>query len=166
MIRKCQAGDTPRIYFIINEAARAYDGVIPADRYHQPYMSMGELEKEMRRMTFFGWETGGEIIGVIGIEPVNDVTLIRHTYVLPEWQNRKIGGRLLSHLKTLVTTPRLLVGTWADAHRAVAFYRNHGFHLMPDKDRLLETYWDIPRRQVETSVVLGLNIRDETKESP
>ncbi len=166
MIRKCQAGDTPRIYFIINEAARAYDGVIPADRYHQPYMSMGELEKEMRRMTFFGWETGGEIIGVIGIEPVNDVTLIRHTYVLPEWQNRKIGGRLLSHLKTLVTTPRLLVGTWADAHRAVAFYRKNGFRLMPDKDRLLETYWDIPPRQVETSVVLGLNIRDETKESP
>ena len=166
MIRKCQASDTRRIYFIINDAARAYDGVIPADRYHQPYMSMGELEKEMRRMTFFGWETGGEIIGVIGIEPVNDVTLIRHTYVLPEWQNRKIGGRLLSHLKTLVTTPRLLVGTWADAHRAVAFYRNHGFRLMPDKDRLLETYWDIPPRQVETSVVLGLNIRDETKESP
>lgn len=166
MIRKCQVNDTPRIYFIINQAARAYDGVIPADRYHQPYMSMDELEKEMQRMTFFGWETGGEIIGVIGIEPVSDVTLIRHTYVLPEWQNQKIGGRLLSHLKTLVTTPRLLVGTWADAHQAVAFYRKNGFRLMPDKDKLLETYWDIPPRQVETSVVLGLNIRDEAKESP
>lgn len=166
MIRKCQASDTRRIYFIINEAARAYDGIIPADRYHQPYMSMVELEKEMQRVTFFGWETNGEIIGVMGIEPVNDVTLIRHTYVLPGWQNQGIGGRLLSHLKTLVTTPRLLVGTWADAHRAVAFYQKHGFHLMPDKNKLLETYWDIPPRQVETSVVLGLNIRDGVKESP
>ena len=166
MIRKCQASDIRRIYFIINEAARAYDGVIPTDRYHQPYMSMVELEKEMQRVTFFGWETSGEIIGVMGIEPVNDVTLIRHTYVLPGWQNQRIGGRLLSHLKTLVTTPRLLVGTWADAHGAVAFYQKHGFRLMPDKDKLLETYWDIPLRQVETSVVLGLNIRDEAKESP
>lgn len=166
MIRKCQISDTRRIYFIINEAARAYDGIIPADRYHQPYMSMVELEKEMQRVTFFGWETNGEIIGVMGIEPVNDVTLIRHTFVLPEWQNQGIGGRLLSHLKTLVTTPRLLVGTWADAHWAIAFYQKHGFHLMPDKDKLLETYWDIPPRQVETSVVLGLNIRDGVKESP
>ncbi len=160
MIRKCQEQDTGRIYFIINEAARAYEGVIPEDRYHQPYMTLEELKREMRRVDFYGWEADGELVGVIGIEPVQDVTLVRHTYVLPEWQKRGIGGKLLNHLKSLVRTPRLLVGTWADAHWAIAFYQQHGFRLMAKKNRLLETYWEIPARQVETSVVLGLNIRE------
>jgi GNAT superfamily N-acetyltransferase len=166
MIHKCSVNDTPRIYFIINEAARAYEGVIPSDRYHQPYMSLGELEKERQRVDFFGWETNGELVGVMGIEPVKDVTLIRHTYVLPRWQGQEIGSQLLSHLKSLVTTPRLLVGTWADARWAVAFYQKHGFELLPDKDVLLKTYWDISDRQIETSVVLGFNIRGGIKETP
>jgi GNAT superfamily N-acetyltransferase len=165
MICKCQASDTQRIYFIINEAAKAYDGVIPADRYHQPYMSMSELEEEMKRMAFFGWEASGGLVGVMGIEPIKDVTLIRHAYVLPQWQRQGIASRLLDHLKSLVTTSRLLVGTWADVHWAIAFYQKHGFRLLPDKDELLKTYWDIPQRQIETSVVLGININRGKKES-
>ena len=155
MICQCHPDDAPRIYFIINEAARAYEGVIPPDCYHQPYMPMGELEQEMKRMTFFGWEAQGELVGIMGFQPVEDVTLIRHAYVLPQWQGRGIGSELLNHLKGLVTNRRLLVGTWADAHWAIALYKRHGFELMPNKDELLKTYWDIPPRQIETSVVLG-----------
>jgi GNAT superfamily N-acetyltransferase len=156
--RKCLPGDIGRIYFIINEAARAYEDVIPADRYHQPYMPMDELEQEMKRMTFIGWEAGTELVGVMGLEPVKDVTLIRHAYILPEWQQQGIGSSLLNHLKTMVTTPRLLVGTWANAYWAIDFYKKHGFILLPDKDELLKTYWDIPERQIETSVVLGIDM--------
>jgi len=157
MIRQCQPDDTDIIYSIINKAAKAYKGVIPADCYHQPYMPVEELEREMKRITFFGWEVNGELVGVMGFEPIKDVTLIRHAYVLPQWQRQGIGSKLLGHLKRLVTTPRLLVGTWADAHRAIGFYKKHGFNLLPNKDELLETYWDIPRRQIETSVVLGID---------
>jgi len=153
-----------RIYFIINEAAKTYEGVIPADCYHQPYMPMKELEREMKRMTFFGWEVNGELIGVMGFEPIKDVTLIRHTYILPQWQRQRIGSKLLSYLTGLVTTSRLLVGTWAEARWAIAFYKKHGFSLLPDKDELLKTYWDIPQRQIETSVVLGVELGKVHKE--
>jgi GNAT superfamily N-acetyltransferase len=158
MICRLRPEDTGRMYFVINEAAKAYRGVIPADCYHRPYMSRRELEREMGRMTFFGWEAGGELVGVMGFEPVRDVTLVRHAYVLPRWQRQGIGSRLLAYLRGLVTTPRLLVGTWADARWAIDFYQKHGFRLLPDKDRLLEEYWDIPRRQIETSVVLGVEL--------
>jgi len=158
VIRKCLQGDTERIYYIINEAARAYEGVIPADRYHQPYMSMDELKREMARVVFIGQEENGELIGIMGMEPIKDITLIRHAYVLPEWQKMGTGSRLLEHLKGMVKTPRLLVGTWADAWWAIAFYKKYGFELQPDKDELLETYWDIPPRQVETSVVLAMDM--------
>ena len=158
MIRKCQSGDSKRIHFIINEAAKAYEGAIPADCYHQPYMSMDELEQELKRVTFFGWEENGELVGVMGLEPIKDTTLIRHAYVLPRWQRQGIGSKLLNHLKALVTTPRLLVGTWADAYWAIQFYQKHGFILLPGKDKLLRTYWDIPQRQIETSVVLGIEV--------
>ena len=156
MIRQCQPSETERIYFIINEAARAYEGVIPADCYHQPYMSMDELKREMKRMTFLGWEVNGELVGVMGLEPIKDVTLIRHAYILPGWQQQGVGSKLLNHLQTLVTTSRLLVGTWADAYWAIDFYQKHGFTLLANKDELLKTYWDIPQRQIETSVVLGI----------
>ena len=159
MIRECQSDDTQRIYFIINEAAKAYEGSIPDDCYHQPYMPMDELEREMKRMTFFGWEVNGELVGVMGSELSKDVTLIRHTYVLPQWQRQGIGNKLLNHLKGLVTTPRLLVGTWADARWAITFYQKHSFGLLPNKDELLRTYWDIPQRQIDTSIVMGINIR-------
>jgi GNAT superfamily N-acetyltransferase len=126
-------------------------------------MAMEELEREMKRMTFFGWEVNGELVGIMGFEPIKDVTLIRHAYVLPRWQKQGIGTKLLNHLKSLVTTSRLLVGTWADAHWAIDFYKKHGFELLPDKDELLKTYWDIPQRQIETSVVLGINIYREPR---
>jgi len=164
VIRECQPGEIKRIYYIINEAAKAYEGVIPADRYHQPYMPMGELEQEMKQMTFFGEEVNGELVGVMGVQPVKDVTLIRHAYVLPQWQRQGISSKLLNNLKRLVTTSRLLVGTWADARWAIAFYEKHGFSLMPDKDELLKIYWNIPQRQIETSVVLGIDIKNDTKE--
>ena len=164
MIRKCQASDAERMYLVINEAAKAYEGVIPADCYHQPYMPMDELEQEMSRMNFFGWEVNGELVGVMGFQPVKDVTLIRHAYVLPQWQKQGIGSKLLDYLGGQVSTSRLLVGTWADASWAIAFYEQHGFILMPDKDELLKTYWDIPQRQIETSVVLGVELGRMTKE--
>ncbi len=159
MIRQCRATEIERLYFIINQAAKAYDGVIPADCYHQPYMGMDELKRETKRVTFFGREANEGLIGVMGFEPVKDVTLIRHAYVLPHWQQQGIGHQLLNHLKTLVTTPRLLVGTWADADWAIRFYQKHGFTLLPDKDELLHTYWNVPQRQIETSVVLGIKIK-------
>ncbi len=158
MIRKCQPSDAERMHFIINEAAKAYKGAIPADCYHQPYMPMDELNQEMGRMTFFGWEVNGELVAVVGFELVKDVTLIRHAYVLPEWQKQGIGNKLLSHLKGLGTTSRLLVGTWADASWAIAFYKKYGFSLLPNKEELLKTYWGIPQRQIETSVVLGMEV--------
>jgi len=164
MIRQCQANDAARMYFIINEAARAYDGFIPDDCYHQPYMPKEELEEEMKRVIFYGWEASGELVGIMGIEPIKDVTLIRHAYVLSKWQKQGIGKKLLSHLKDLITTPRLLVGTWAAAQWAIAFYQKHGFSLLPDKDKLLADYWDIPQRQIETSVVMGIEINNNKKE--
>ena len=164
MIRECQPGEIKRIYYIINEAAKVYEGAIPADRYHQPYMPMDELEQEMKQMTFFGMELNGELVGVMGFQQIKDVTLIRHTYVLPRWQRQGISSKLLNNLKCLVTTSRLLVGTWADARWAIAFYEKHGFRLLPNKDELLRTYWNIPQRQVKTSVVLGIDIKNDTKE--
>ena len=158
MIRICQPGDIQRIYFIINKAAKAYEGVIPADCYHEPYMPMEELERETAEMTFFGWEINGELVGVMGFQRVKDVTLIRHSYVLPRWQRQGIASRLIDNMKRLVKTPRLLVGTWADAHWAIELYVKHGFKLMPNKDELLKTYWHIPQRQIETSVVLGMEV--------
>lgn len=156
MIRKCGLEDIEQMYVIINEAARAYKGVIPPDRYHEPYMPMAELREEMQLMTFFGWEESRRLVAVMGFQPLEDVTLIRHAYVLPDYQRRGLGSKLLEHLKTVTTTPRLLVGTWADASWAIEFYEKHGFRLLADKDELLRAYWDIPERQIETSVVLGI----------
>jgi GNAT superfamily N-acetyltransferase len=158
MIRKCRSEDIEEMYVVINEAARAYKGVIPPDRYHEPYMPMHELREEMQRMTFFGWEEKQRLFAVIGFQPFEDVTLIRHAYVLPDYQRRGLGGKLLEHLKALTTTPCLLVGTWADASWAIEFYEKHGFCLLANKEELLRTYWDIPERQIETSVVLGMTL--------
>jgi GNAT superfamily N-acetyltransferase len=142
---------------IINAAAEAYRGVIPADRWHDPYMPADELDREIAAgVTFWGYEDGGELLGVMGIQPVRDVTLIRHAYVAPGTQRRGIGGALLEHLVRPAERP-LLVGTWADAEWAISFYRRHGFELVSpeEKTRLLKTYWTIPERQIETSVVLA-----------
>jgi GNAT superfamily N-acetyltransferase len=158
VIRPCTEADLPRLFQIINQAATAYRGTIPDDCYHEPYMPLEELLAESGEMTFFGWEESGELVGIMGYQPLGQpptVTLIRHAYVLPDRQRAGVGSALLQHLVGLTTTPRLLVGTWADASWAIAFYERHGFRLLPDGDLLLRTYWHIPDRQRETSVVLG-----------
>jgi GNAT superfamily N-acetyltransferase len=158
MIRKCGPEDIEEMYIVINEAAGVYGGVIPPDRYHDPYMPLDELREEMQCMTFFGWEENQWLVAVMGFQPLEEVTLIHHAYVLPDYQRQGIGSKLLEHLKTLATTPRLLVGTWADAGWAIEFYEKHGFRLLVNKEELLRAYWDIPDRQIETSVVLGMTL--------
>jgi GNAT superfamily N-acetyltransferase len=158
MIKQLSNKDIDRIYNIINSAAGAYRGTIPADCYHEPYMPKKELRRQIVVMTFFGWEEKHRLVGVMGFQPIKDVTLIRHAYVLPERQGKGIGTLLLNHLRRMTRTSRLLVGTWADATWAIEFYEKQGFKLMPDKDRLLKTYWKIPQRQIDTSVVLGVEL--------
>jgi GNAT superfamily N-acetyltransferase len=158
MIRKLSLKDTDVVYEIINQAARAYEGVIPDDCYHEPYMPKEELYRETKSMTFFGWEEGGKLMGVMGFQPVKDVTLIRHAYVLRDYQRKGIGTILLNHMKQIAKTKYLLVGTWADAIWAIQFYQKHGFKLMPEKDELLRKYWNVPQRRIETSVVLGIEM--------
>ena len=142
---------------IINSAASAYRGVIPADRWHEPYMSPDELDNEVSAgVSFWGSELDGRLVGVMGIQPVRDVELIRHAYVLPQNQGQGLGGALLEHLRTLGKR-RMLVGTWAAAEWAIRFYRGHGFQqTSPEqKTALLKAYWTVPERQIETSVVLA-----------
>ena len=145
------------MYTIINDAAMAYKGVIPADRYHEPYMSREYLRHEMDAgVVFWGYEEDGELLGVMGIQDVLDVTLIRHAYVRTVNRYEGIGGKLIAHLKTLIARATL-VGTWEAAGWAIRFYEKHGFRLVTweEKERLLRKYWNIPERQTETSVVLG-----------
>ena len=158
MINVLSAKDAGIIYEVINKATRAYRGIIPDDCYHAPYMPEQELRREMAAMTFFGWYEEDKVVGVIGFQSVKNVTLVRHAYVLPECQRKGIGSKLLSHVKQMTKTRQLLVGTWADAVWAIQFYQKHSFKLMPEKDELLKKYWNIPRRQIETSVVLGIEI--------
>ncbi len=155
LIKKCDRDDELTIFGIINDSAKAYRGVIPEDRYHEPYMSLEELRGEMREMIFFGYEEAGKLLGVAGFQLVKDVTLVRHIYVLPEHQKRGIGGRLLSHILSTAATRNVLVGTWEAATWAIRFYQKHGFRLAPNKDELLRRYWRIPERQIELSIVLG-----------
>ncbi len=157
MIRRCTPADEPAIFEIVNDAAEAYRGVIPADRWHEPYMAEDELRAEIEAgVEFWGLDEDGALVGVMGIQDVRDVTLIRHAYVRTERRGEGIGSKLLTHLRTLATRP-LLIGTWADAEWAIRFYERHGFRRVTpeEKTRILRTYWSIPERQVETSVVLA-----------
>jgi GNAT superfamily N-acetyltransferase len=156
-VRPCRDDERGAIVAIVNAAAEAYRGVIPADRWREPYMPLGELEREIAAgVVFWGYEADGALVGIMGIQPVRDVDLIRHAYVAPDGQRRGIGGALLEHLAR-ASTRRMLVGTWAAAEWAVRFYRRHGFELVsPErKAELLKAYWTIPDRQIETSVVLA-----------
>jgi len=157
MIRQCQDEDFDAIYKIINESATAYKGIIPTDRWKEPYMPKEELLGEISGgVIFWGYEEDEKLIGVMGIQDVIDVTLIRHSYVLTERRNQGIGGKLLSNLIEKTDRP-ILIGTWADSVWAVKFYEKYEFSLVTEseKNRLLMKYWKIPGRQVETSVVLG-----------
>ncbi|RZN40533.1 MAG: N-acetyltransferase [Methanophagales archaeon ANME-1-THS] len=159
MIRKLLPTEIDRILEVINDGAQAYKGIIPADRWKEPYMSADELEGDLKAgLTFFGWEENDVVLGVMGIQPVEDTTLIRHAYVRTDYQGRGIGSRLLEHLLQRAKTTEILTGTWAAAIWAIRFYEKYGFILVSrdEKDKLLRRYWRIPERQVETSVVLRL----------
>ena len=156
-IRPCREDENAAILAIVNAAAEAYRGSIPADRWHEPYMAASELEGEIAAgIAFWGYEDDGSLIGVMGIQPVGEVDLIRHAYVLPGDQGRGVGRQLLVHLRGL-SERRMLVGTWAAAEWAIRFYRRNGFEqVSPErKTELLQTYWNIPERQIEASVVLA-----------
>ena len=156
MIRRCDDGDLEVIWTIINDGAQAYRGVIPSDQWTEPYMSQEEMQGEISDgVVFWGFEDGGELVGVMGIQKVQDVTLIRHAYVRSNWQKRGIGAQLLAHLRGLTRDP-ILIGTWADAVWAIRFYERNGFQMVDpqEKNRLLKKYWTVPERQIETSVVL------------
>lgn len=157
LIRKSVETDFPAILAIVNDAARAYHGVIPADRWHDPYMSPDELEREIGAgVVFWIAEEDGHLSGVIGIQDKGEVALVRHAYVDPSLQRSGVGTKLLRHVESLVDKP-ILIGTWATASWAIDFYRRNGFDVVSDgeKDRLLKRYWSIPPRQIETSVVLA-----------
>jgi len=158
VIRRCRDADRAAIFDIVNQAAAAYRGIIPADRWHEPYMPRDELDGEIADgVVFWGYERDGRLTGVMGIQRVRDVQLIRHAYVLPAEQGSGVGRELIAYLAERADAP-LLVGTWAAATWAIRFYERNGFALVTPqrKDELLRAYWDIPDRQVETSVVLEL----------
>ena len=157
MIRPCTNADLDTIHSIINEAAQAYRDVIPADRWHEPYMPMDELGNEIGAgVKFWGFVQDGQLLGVMGIQDVQDVTLIRHAYVRTASRSHGIGGKLLAELRAKTSRP-ILIGTWAAATWAIRFYEKHGFRqvTLEEKNRLLKRYWSISDRQVETSVVLA-----------
>jgi GNAT superfamily N-acetyltransferase len=156
-LRPCGPDDTDVMLAIINAGAEAYRGQIPADCWHEPYMTRQQLLAEVAAgVAFVGQEVEGRLAGVMGVQPVRNVDLIRHAYVLPAHQGRGIGGALMKHLRA-GSRRQILVGTWAAATWAIAFYQRHGFQLLPvpSKTLLLRTYWTIPDRQIETSVVLA-----------
>jgi GNAT superfamily N-acetyltransferase len=157
MIRPCTAADLPQMFSIINDAAQAYKGIIPADRWHEPYMPMQELKSQIADgIAFSGYESNGELVGVMGIQDKGDVTLIRHAYVSTRERRKGIGEKLLQHLEAATRKP-ILIGTWRDAAWAIRFYEKHGYRVQSraETDRLLRKYWSIPERQIETSVVLA-----------
>ena len=157
-IRPCRDDERDVILAIVNAAAEAYRNVIPADRWHDPYMPRAELDGEIAAgVAFWGYDDDDGLVGVMGVQPVRDVELIRHAYVDPARQRGGVGGALLEHLIATAVQP-LLVGTWAAAEWAIRFYERHGFVRVSSrrKTELLQRYWTIPDRQVETSVVLAL----------
>ncbi len=157
IIRRCTDMDLHAIFEIINDAASAYKGVIPPDRWHDPYMSQDQLRHEIDAgVRFWGLDNDNELAGVMGIQDKGEVTLLRHAYVRTALRNKGIGTRLLKHLEPMSDKP-ILIGTWAAADWAVQFYQKNGYCLVSieEKNRLLRQYWSIPERQVETSVVLA-----------
>ncbi|WP_298125204.1 GNAT family N-acetyltransferase [Brevundimonas sp.] len=156
-IRRCSADDSTDILSIINAAAEAYRGVIPPDRWHEPYMPAGELAAELADgVAFSGYRVKDRLIGVMGVQELHNVDLIRHAYVLPDRQGQGIGSRLLRHLCQDATRP-ILIGTWAAADWAIRFYERHGFARVEESSvaPLLTAYWNVPERQIATSVVLS-----------
>jgi N-acetylglutamate synthase-like GNAT family acetyltransferase len=156
-IRPCRDDERSAILAIVNVAAQAYRGVIPADRWHEPYMPADELKSEIAAgIEFWVAEEDGVLLGVMGIQDKGEVALIRHAYVPTRRQRKGVGSKLLKHLERLADKP-FLIGTWAASSWAIAFYERNGFSVVTnaEKERLLRTFWSIPERQIETSVVLA-----------
>ncbi len=156
-IRLCRDDERDEILSVINAAAEAYRGVIPADRWHEPYMGRDEFDRECAAgVAFWGYDDRSRLAGVMGSQDMGDVNLIRHAYVVPARQRDGIGGKLLQHLLEMSDKP-VLVGTWAAATWAIRFYERHGFALVSPQRKtvLLKSYWRIPEQQIETSVVLA-----------
>jgi len=159
MIYQLANDDARAILAVVNDAAVVYKGKIPCDMWKEPYMPAEELKEEIPSgVQFYGWKENNALIAVMGIQAVDDVTLIRHAYVLTAQQRKGLGQELLKHLPGLAATRQVYVGTWEAASWAVKFYEKNGFELVSkaEKNRLLRKYWKIPERQVETSVVLQL----------
>jgi GNAT superfamily N-acetyltransferase len=166
MIAKCKSSDFNDILEIINDASIAYKGIIPADRWHEPYMPEEELKHQIADgVEFWAYLENDRIMGVMGIQYKGDVTLIRHAYVRTSERNKGIGKQLLMHLNAIAQTP-VLIGTWEDANWAISFYLKNGFRILerPEINFLLPKYWTIPTRQIETSVVLASS--DWVSETP
>ncbi len=164
VIRRCTESELATILEIINLAAQAYEGVIPDDRWKDPYMPLEELRHEIDDgVVFWGMEHNGQLLGVMGMQDKGDVALIRHAYVRPHFQKRGVGAKLLQHLEGM-TQKTILVGTWAAATWAILFYQRHGYVLVSDeeKNRLLKKHWSVPKRQIETSVVLAKHVHDRS----
>lgn len=157
MIRKCEPTDLAAIYAVINDGAMAYKGIIPADRWCEPYMPIEELRREIADgVEFWGYSGERGLVGVMGIQDKGVVALIRHAYVRTKDRRKGVGTALLHHIEDRTTQP-ILVGTWADATWAICFYQKNGYQLLSraETERLLHKYWNVPERQVETSVVLA-----------
>lgn len=157
MIRSCMESDFETIYEIINDSAKAYRGVIPKHSWHEPYMSKNELSREIQEgIIFWGYQQGGKLAGVMGLQEKRDVTLIRHAYVLTKFRKQGIGTNLLRHLEQVTEKP-ILIGTWANATWAISFYKKHGYELVSEAEKyiLLKKYWTVPDTQIDTSVVLA-----------
>jgi GNAT superfamily N-acetyltransferase len=157
MIHKLTNTDFQAILTVVNDAAFAYKGKVPADCWKEPYMPAQELKEEIQSsVQFYGYIENNTLIAVMGIQPVKEVTLIRHAYTLTSQQRKGVGERLLNHLLSLAKTDRILVGTWETAPWAIKFYQKHGFVLLSreETNKLLKKYWNIPERQIETSIVL------------
>jgi len=157
ILRPCGTADVPALFSIVNDAAQAYRGVIPADCWHEPYMPVEELKQEIEDgISFWGYESNRELIGVMGIQDRSDVTLLRHAYVRTTQRRKGIGEKLLSHLEGITAKP-ILIGTWSAAAWAIRFYEKNGYRLLsrPETERLMRKYWKISERQIETSVVLA-----------
>ena len=157
MIRKLTNTHFQALLNVVNDAAIVYRDKISADRWKEPYMPTQELKEEIQSgVQFYGYIENDDLIAVMGIQQVTDVTLIRHAYTLTSHQRKGLGEKLLNHLLGLARTDRILVGTWETAPWAIRFYQKHGFELLSreDTNKLLKKYWNLPERQVETSVVL------------
>jgi GNAT superfamily N-acetyltransferase len=156
-IRPCGEADLPALFSIVNDAAQAYKGIIPSDCWHEPYMPLDELKRQIRDgIAFWGYQSGGELVGVMGIQDRGEVTLIRHAYVQTAQRRKGIGEKLLEHLEDMTAKP-ILIGTWTAAAWAIRFYEKNGYRVLAraETERLLRRYWSIPERQIETSVVLA-----------